>query len=223
MARLHANCLNLAGQRFGRLTAVAYLGQSKWSCKCDCGAETRTLANNLIRNKAQSCGCLKRETAAAMMRTHGMRNAPEYRVWSTMIERCHNPNNGKYKSYGARGIRVCERWRTDFAAFIADMGQRPTPQHSLDRRDNDGNYEPGNVHWATREQQANNTRANVVLSWRGEHLTMAQWSRRIGISQYAIRQRLERGWAVEDALTISSRSVRKWRRRPVVDDAVAAR
>jgi len=118
-----------------------------------------------------------------------------------MWTRCSNPNSAMYKHYGARGISVCERWRS-FDNFLADMGQRPSPKHSIDRfPNNDGNYEPGNCHWATDIEQHRNRSDNVLVTFNGQTLTCAEWDERLGKKHGFLRDRLSSGWSVEDALT----------------------
>lgn len=128
------------------------------------------------------------------------RCAPEYRVWSAMIRRCHNRDAPAYKYYGARGIRVCRRWRTSYVAFITDMGPRPTGL-TLERKKNAKGYSPTNCIWATRRAQANNTRGNRVLRFQGERRTVAEWARHLKLSDKVIYARLARGWTTKEALT----------------------
>jgi hypothetical protein len=157
--------INLAGTRFGRLTAVEYAGYRAgggvWACVCDCGAKLECYSANLRRGKSQSCGCFRTEVSTARMLRHGHARrglvTSEHRIWRGMIERCTNPNSKSHKYYGGRGIRICERWGS-FEHFIADMGLRPSPAHSIDRIDVNGNYEPANCRWATAFQQARNKR-----------------------------------------------------------------
>lgn len=161
--------INMTGQRFGRLTIlgedpVRHNGKLCWLCKCDCG-EMMSANGTLLRNgTVKSCGCLRREMGVERGKTsrkHGeganQRETPEYRAWTNMKSRCQNPNHVQFPDYGGRGIRVCERWQT-FENFLADVGRRPSKFHSIDRINNDGGYEPGNVRWATWEEQNSNQR-----------------------------------------------------------------
>lgn len=161
---------DLAGQTFGRLTVQGRVGvdshgrNSIWLCRCECGTEVRARADHLRSGRMRSCGCLRVEVTQRTKTKHGhaRQNEPRhplYHTWAHMVERCHDPRRAGYQWYGARGIKVCERWRRDFTAFLADMGPRPSPKHSLDRINNDGDYEPGNVRWATAKEQRANQRA----------------------------------------------------------------
>lgn len=132
---------------------------------------------------------------------HGWYGTPEYNAWQHMIKRCHSAANSAYKDYGARGIIVCDRWRTSFLSFIEDIGKRPNSKYSLDRIDNDGPYSPENCRWATREEQMNNTRNNRLLSHNGKVLTVAQWADELDLSYDVIRSRLRSGWSVEKTLS----------------------
>lgn len=145
---------DITGLEFGRLTALRCVGNGRWLCRCECGNEKLIYGGHLRAGMTESCGCGPQVCRV----THNLSHSPEYRAWDNARERCRNPNNRKFPIYGARGISVCERWANSFDNFIADMGRKPSPSHSLDRIDNNGNYEPGNCRWATGEQQNRNRR-----------------------------------------------------------------
>lgn len=158
----------LTGQKFGRLTVVRLIGRlasvsghrkTWWHCSCDCGEVSDVVGQSLTSGNTRSCGCLEKEARGAMSVTHGLSHTPEFRVWCTMLARCANPKSDQWVNYGGRGIMVCEQWARDFGAFYAHLGPRPSNRHSIDRfPDNDGNYEPGNVRWATSKEQRLNQR-----------------------------------------------------------------
>ena len=160
---------NIKGQKFGRLTAVRSLGLDKhykmrWFCRCDCGGSTVTGVTTLRRGRSQSCGCWQKERASKANQTHretlNRQSTPEYRAWASILRRCYNKNTADYPNYGGRGIKVHFSWRKSYLTFLAHVGRRPSNKYSIDRIDNDGNYRPGNVRWATRKQQNNNTRVH---------------------------------------------------------------
>tara|TARA_R110000868_G_scaffold13848_3_gene64357 strand:- start:8415 stop:8933 length:519 start_codon:yes stop_codon:yes gene_type:complete len=164
--------INLTGIRFGRLLAISLAGrdngnQCYWNCICDCGNNIKTRATCLRSGDTQSCGCLRNERIRKALNKHGesssIKKTTEYISWFGMKQRCYNTNFRQYKDYGGRGIKVCERWKESFVNFLEDMGRKPSPQHSLDRINNDGNYEPSNCRWATRSEQQNNKRNNKKM------------------------------------------------------------
>lgn len=128
----------------------------------------------------------------------------EYSSWSKMRRRCNEPSNNRYKDYGARGIKVCERW-SSFEVFLSDMGPKPSPLHSLDRIDTNGNYDPSNCRWATSKQQNNNRRDNVVLDVNGKRQTMTQWANETGIKVGTIWYRIKAGWSPSEAILTPGR------------------
>lgn len=153
----------VVGDVYDRWTVIAPAGRDgtghlKWLCRCVCGTEKAIAGTYLRCGVSRSCGCLQRERAPGAPSTHEMSTTAEYRAWQAMKQRCLNANNPSFRDYGARGISICEAWLESFEAFIDDVGRRPSRKHSLHRIDNDGNYEPGNVEWATRKEQAANRR-----------------------------------------------------------------
>ena len=176
-------------------------------CRCECGTIRQVTLESLRQgNPSQSCGCLQREAVRETShrnRTHGASCSITYSSWAMMKQRCYNQNDSEYDSYGGRGIKVCELWRNSFEAFLNDMGERPSLQHSIDRYpDNDGGYEPGNCRWATPLQQNRNRRSNVMLTFQGETMCISAWAERIGIPRKTLEKRLNRyGFTVRQALT----------------------
>lgn len=203
---------DMTGQRFGRLVALAYAGSEKWSCRCDCGAEHVTAGADLRRGKAQSCGCLQIEVAKTgdCRRTHGMADSPEYRSWTAMVRRCTDSSAAGYHRYGGRGITVCDRWIDSFEAFYADMGPRPRGT-TLDRRENDGNYEPGNCRWATRQEQAGNMSTTVLITANGRTQPMEVWARELGCANKTLAYRLKKGMTHEEAINTPIRPHKVWK------------
>jgi len=200
--------LNRIGQRFGRLLVVSLScrtprGMAVLECLCDCGCSKFVQLGDLITGRTLSCGCLKVERTISSNRcnkvTHGKSASPEYYVWRGLVSRCTNPNNPNYSDYGGRGIRVCDEW-LKFENFYQDMGDRPSPKHTLDRRYVDGDYCKENCRWATQKEQQNNRRNNAVLCLDDVNLTQKQWSEKTSIAQSTIHNRLRRGWSVEEAL-----------------------
>lgn len=205
---------DLTGQRFGRLTVLERAGGGHsvtWKCQCDCGGMAIVSSSHLTHQDTKSCGCLRKEATSKQFRTHGAathgKRSREYNIWLAMHDRCNNKNNTAFNDYGGRGITICERWENSFESFLADMGHCPKG-HTIDRIDNDKGYSPGNCRWATYKQQNNNRRDNIHISFRGQTLTIPEWSERTGISAGAIRQRLKTlKWSIERALTTPARRV----------------
>lgn len=190
------------GQRFGGRTALHPVrGNGRWLCRCDCGALGVVQASELVQGLSVRC----RSCAGKEFYAHHARNSPSrhplYRTWFGMVTRCTDPKDPQYRLYGGRGIAICERWRSSFNAFLADMGDRPSASHSIDRINNNGNYEPGNCRWATDFEQAQNTRSNVVLELNGVRRCIAEWARRLGLCPGTLRKRWSLGWSDADILT----------------------
>lgn len=194
----------VVGKRFGRLTVTGFVGTKgdagkRAICKCDCGAVKEVYVYSLTRGATKSCGCYNVEAARQRSTTHGMTNTPTYRSWWHMKIRCLNPNNLLYPRYGARGIKVYSPWIASFAAFLADM--EPCPEgSSLDRIDNNGDYTPENCRWATRLEQAQNTRRNVNITYKGRTMCAAAWARETGVPAQRLLRRIKDGWSPERAL-----------------------
>lgn len=195
---------DMAGQTFGRLTAIECVGRrgrkALWRCHCSCGAIVDVVGYSLRLGDSKSCGCLKKELTGNRARTHGMHKTTEWRVWVAMKDRCTNPKTPAWKDYGGRGITVCQEWLDSFAAFYRDMGPRP-PNRTLDRLNNDKGYNPSNCAWRTQKEQHNNRRSNRHLTLNGRTMTMSQWAEEIGIEVRTLHARLKIGWSVEKALT----------------------
>ena len=200
------------GDRVGYLTLVERSPsrpgrKAFWLALCVCGTKKLVRSDHLRSAATKSCGCKTAEMCAVVHLRHGDsargQTTTEYTAWARMRARCDNPNTKQFKDWGGRGITICERWRGEhgFENFLADVGRRPSPSHSIERIDNDGNYEPGNCRWATRGEQALNKRSNRVLTVGGVALPLAEWSRRTGISGATIGQRLRKGWTQRRAVT----------------------
>lgn len=196
--------LDLTGKVFGRLTAISYrlvlsgkCRRAVWMCNCSCGNTKEIFSGSLTSGVTKSCGCYIKEIVGRHMITHGESRGPkrtvEYPIWYGMLGRCYSPGANRYERYGGRGITVCDRWRgrDGYANFISDVGRRPGLGYSLDRfPDNNGNYEPGNVRWATREQQDNHTSKSRFVTFDDRTMTIAQWSRERGIHPATLQSRL---------------------------------
>jgi hypothetical protein len=203
----------LIGERFGRLTVLLRgandaKSRRRYLCRCECGNHALTVATNLQNRNTKSCGCLRHTNAI-----HGMWESPIYKIWTQMIQRCHNPNNVKFYNYGGRGISVCDRWITSFSDFFADVGERPSKHHSLERFDNDKGYFPGNVAWALRHDQDRNKRNNHWIEIDGVRMVLSDWARLKDINGTTILNRILRGMTERDAVMTPARMIgrRVWR------------
>lgn len=196
--------INLTGQTFGSLTVLSRPGRM-WECRCVCGNSVLCSTGNLRAKsssaRASMCQCSIRDGAKRRQTTHGLAATPEHRTWSDLRNRCHNPKNDSFESYGGRGITVDPRW-DEFENFLSDMGPKLSPKHSLDRfPDNNGPYAPHNCRWATRREQNNNKRNNRILACDGISLTLAQWADRVGLTADALERRINLlKWPIEKAL-----------------------
>lgn len=206
--------IDLGGKVFGRLTVLSDTDEvvnrrSMWLCVCVCGQTTRVRSTHLTHNKIISCGCYAKETAKlrarspdspAVRHTHGLSGTRVYPVYRAMVDRC-KPNAG-HPAYGERGIHVCERWLGPggFERFIEDMGM-PSDDDSIERKDVNGNYEPGNCEWIPRSWQARNKRNTIRVDWLGETLTLMALSKKIGMRYKTLHKRYVMfGWSLEESV-----------------------
>lgn len=210
--------IDRTGERFGRLLVVERdLSRgpkpTRWLCHCNCGNSVSVVAYCLGNGHTTSCGCARNELSAQRNTKHGFsKKISEYNIWKLMRQRCNNPNVSQYKDYGGRGIRICERWN-DFSLFLEDMGKRPSPQHSLDRwPDPNGPYDPDNCRWATRAEQARNTRRNVFIEIDGKKIVAKDAAVAAGIEPSKTHWRLKQGFSPDAA--ISNKDFRTRRDKP---------
>lgn len=189
---------DLSGLRFNNLTVIklAYINKrAYWLCQCDCGNQKIMCSHDLGHTK--SCGCKK----YGQSKKHGLKNTKLYKVWKGFKQRCYNSNNPGYKNYGGRGIKVCEEWLNDFQAFYDWAMENGYKEGlSIDRIDNNGNYEPSNCRWTNRQVQNDNRRNVIHLSYNDETHNIAEWSRILGISKKTIQGRYKRGLSIDKIL-----------------------
>jgi hypothetical protein len=194
------------GTRFGRwiiLEGVGRVGKSQayhYKVRCECGTEKIVKRASLITKRSQSCGCFHKDLISLKAKRQGMSTTVLYNTWWHMLDRCNNPSNAAYKNYGGRGIKVDHRWN-DFNKFVEDMSPHPGSEYSLDRIDNNGNYEPGNCRWSTRKEQNRNTRTNRILEYNNKKQCVKSWADELGLKPSTILKRLERGWSLSDTLS----------------------
>jgi hypothetical protein len=196
---------DLTGRTFGKYAVIGFEGRDKtgnrlWFCRCFCGNERIVRGASLTRGGSRSCGCWNSELISKAKTIHGKTDSSEYAIWTGIKARCYNIKNPSFMRYGGRGIKMCERWKNSFIDFLSDVGSKPE-RMSLDRKNNDGNYTPGNCRWATRREQSNNTRNNRFIEFRGTRKTIADWSRRLHVPDWIIPARIASGWSIKRALT----------------------
>lgn len=194
LTKLHGNLEDLSGQSFGRLTVISGSYENrKWSCRCECGQTARVAASHLKDGNTKSCGCYAQECRVVYNTKHGMTRTRTWRIWTEARRRCFDPNRKAFKDYGGRGITMCPKWANSFQQFFEDMGPCPDG-YSIERVNNNGNYEPGNCKWIPRTDQQRNKRNLTVVDFHGERLTLRQVSERTGIPYTVLRSRRDQGW-----------------------------
>jgi len=202
--------IDLAGQRFNRLTAlipvkIAASREMYWVCKCDCGGDALATTANLRRGRVRSCGCLNVDRNKETKITHGMTRTRTYTIWFGMKRRCDDPSQDNYSHYGGRGISYDPRWRL-FANFFADMGKAPEGLQ-LDRIDNEGNYCKENCRWVTPRTNSNNRSNSDFVEYAGERVTVTELARKLGMKPITLESRLYDGWSLDRAIRTP---VRRW-------------
>lgn len=213
-----AKAAQLVGTRFGRLLVTGRAensptGQTRWHCVCDCGNTSTVMALSLKSGASKSCGCFMRESVSERRFKHGGTGTPEYWAWNAMWQRCTNSKDKMFYRYGKRGITVCERWR-EFANFYADMGSRPSASHTLERKDNDRDYEPSNCVWDTRKAQSRNRNSNYYVVYQGHRVPLSVAIEMAGseLAYKTVRRRVKAGWPLEKALKHPA-DTRGWNKR----------
>lgn len=203
--------ISLLGRVFGRLTVTGEVSRRNNRrvavCQCECGAVKNVLHALLANGHTQSCGCLRAEIATARMTKHshnqrGLRTA-EYRAWANMKQRCTNPKSNFYRIYGGRGIEFCQRWMV-FSNFLADMGTKPSPKHTLERKNTNEDYCKENCEWALPAVQCRNKRTNVYVEFQNKRVCISDLADAHGIKRTTLRYRLLHGWPVESAVQSSN-------------------
>jgi hypothetical protein len=203
LTKLMPKIVDLTDQRFGRLMVQSRAesdpcGSPRWLCKCDCGTLKVVVVNNLRSGDTKSCGCLRKELAVARSTTHGFSYTSEYRSLYNVRVRCNNPNDKYYHNYGGRGIKCLINTVEE---LIETIGYRPSPEHSIDRIDTNGNYEIGNIRWSTKIIQEQNRRNTQFITFQDRKLTLTEWSRELGGSDALVNSRLASGWSEERAVS----------------------
>jgi hypothetical protein len=208
--------IDLTGQRFGKLVVIERLFERNgylsaiWVCKCDCGNTSRVLMHNLRSGKTKSCGCAMKAFSESFFenrgkgglsrKTHGLTFSREYRIWNGIKTRCYNEKREKYASYGGRGIVMSEEWRESFETFYKDMGPRPSPEHTVERRDNNAGYCKENCYWATREEQNRNKRSNRYYEYNGVRKIITDWCADWNVNCATVDYHLQQGMSFDEVV-----------------------
>lgn len=201
------NIINLTGQRFGKLLATSLNhyknGFYYWECKCDCGKTKVIRTDSLVKGSTRSCGCLASETATKLFTKHNQAGTRLYMIWNSMKQRCENEKDTGYKNYGGRGISVCKEWEEFSPFFEWAIAHGYEDKLTIDRKDNDGNYNPTNCRWISVRDQNRNKRNNHLITYKNKTMCIRDWENELGFSRNLIQGRLNRGWSIEKALTKS--------------------
>ncbi len=190
--------IDITGRRFGKWTAISLHPQRQnkrtlWLCRCDCGTEKTVLTCHLISGRSKACLYCKPVGEGATRFKHGSIRHPLYSTWRNMLDRCRNPSNQDWHIYGGKGVKVCDEWLSDFLAFVNDMGPKPSPKHSIDRKDSNGDYTKDNCRWATAKEQARNMSRNVFVEYEGSRVTLAEACEVSGVNYGSAKWRLKNG------------------------------
>ena len=203
----------VAGERFGRLVVTDILppkgGHILLRCRCDCGVECVKRKDHVVNGRTKSCGCYNKEVARENNTTHGQSKKMPYHSWLNMKARCENKKHIEYERYGARGIKVCDRWRSSFEEFWKDMGATYQDGLSIDRIDVNGDYCPENCRWATAQEQANNKRTTFYVTLNGETHSLADWCRKNSLNYGTVHARIKAGWLMDVALSTPIRRCKR--------------
>ena len=201
-----AKLVNLTGMDFGILKVVSLAGVDRrgiayWNYQCKCGKSGMSPAGNLVKHGKKSCGCLGLKNEKRDATTHGMTKTPEWNIWKGARKRCRLKTDPAYGRYGARGIDMCDEWFDSFETFYRDMGPRPGPRMTLERKDNSKGYNKDNCEWATYKAQMRNKRTNHMIEFNGERMCLTEWASKIGIRKDTLRRRIVGlKWPLEKAL-----------------------
>lgn len=192
--------IDITGNTYGEWKVLEFVPAekkgSRWLCECSCGNQRVVYSGHLKNGASKSCGCKMPKGESHVRYKHGMSETPEFKIWLQMHTRCYNPNAKGWEHYGGKGVYVCDRWKEDFTAFYADMGPRPSPNHSIDRYDIDRGYEPGNCRWATDKEQARNTSRTKWVTYEGKRMSLAEACELSGMNYGYAQERLAsgKGW-----------------------------
>lgn len=212
--------IDMTGQTFGFLTVVRYSHtgprwRSVWVCRCSCGVECQARGASLRRGLVRSCGAsMHWPRPAKKPRTEWLSSRPTYLTWNRLKARCNNPKNHKFPHYGGRGIKVCDRWQSSFANFLADMGERPGREFTIERKEVDGDYEPDNCIWLPAKDQGRNKTCSVYVEYEGHEVLLLDLCAELGLDRNRTYQRLKLGWSLEKAISTPVKKTAKYRKSP---------